>query len=562
MTDPALPARAESEWDVFLSYSRADELWVRKELYPALLSRFVDGRPPRIFLDLSPDGLRPGSNWLSGLAEAVQHSRFFVAVYSARYFASPMCRQELDWSMTVHPARGALLPVLLDSGDQVPFAYSSIHWLSVTTHDWLDRLCATIGLTGRRHRFGLRWGTGVPDTPVEHTLPEQRVELVGWSPGCGEEAVSLDAGPATEWLRGTLNMTTAGGIATFRDLSFSSPGTALHLTARYPGGDPVSGASFTVRGSAPEPAGVRPSVTDALWFFGDSRTVAFLSRGALTVRSAGGQCTRAGEFSDRPRIRARWSRYTAVACWSGRVLVVDLDGRSTAYRLGAGPAVPAALCPAGDLLYAGMWNGRIWALRPGSGEVTEVLRHDAGVQAMAYAGGQLLVVGFDGRATWLSTSGDPVARGTHDLERVVWAAHATPDCVLVVGAAKVHRIGVTGDGLISLPLLTTMTTGALTDGDLAVAYDRAGQGCRFDAELEVRGAFGAPAGARPVETDDSGDLVVTAHRDGSHALLIDHRVVHVNPHGPMAVSPDGARVALAGPGGVDVVEVADLGVPA
>jgi hypothetical protein len=104
-----------------------------------------------------------------------------------------------------------------------------------------------------------------------------------------------------------------------------------------------------------------------------------------------------------------------------------------------------------------------------------------------------------------------------------------------------------------LRLLTAGATGALVEGEYAAVYDRDGQGVWFDAELELRAEFHSPAKSRPIGTDSAGTTLVTAYPDGSGALLVDDRVVHVNRTGPMAISPDGSRVALVEESGVRTV---------
>jgi hypothetical protein len=249
-------------------------------------------------------------------------------------------------------------------------------------------------------------------------------------------------------------------------------------------------------------------------------------------------------FDDVPRQCVTWAGRAAVAGWSGQVSIVEADGSGTSYRLGSGLTVPGTLCPDGDRLYAGMWSGQVWALDPGSGTPAPVLRHDAGVQAMALIAGRFLIVGFDGRTAWYAATGEPASAPPHLLEPVVWGIRAHPGFVIVAGAGKVHRLDEGSDTPISLSLLPD-AVGALVDGGrYGAVYNRAGRVVWFDAELAVRAEFQMPADSRPVGTDSAGAVLVTAYPDGSGALLVDDRVVHVNRNGPLAISPDGTRLAL------------------
>jgi hypothetical protein len=173
-----------------------------------------------------------------------------------------------------------------------------------------------------------------------------------------------------------------------------------------------------------------------------------------------------------------------------------------------------------------------------------VLDHPAGVQTMAAVGPDLLIAGFDGMLAWYAADGTMIPRATHQLEPVLWGLLIRPDCVVAAGAERVHRLDLATDTVISLRLLPTEATGAVIGGELATVFDGDGHGIRFDSQLEVRGAYRSPAGARPVDMDDAGNLVLTAGPDGTYALLVDDRVVHVNQDGTTAIAPDGRRVAL------------------
>jgi len=540
------------EWDIFISYAREDAEWVRGELYPALRSRRTAGGPPVIFLDTEREGIQPGAHWFESLARSVQLSRFFLPVYSVHYFASPMCRQELNWSMSVHAAGEQLIPIVIDSPIEVPFEYSQINWLSTRSADWLDRLCARIGLTGARGRPRLRFGATVEDVTVNHTLPEQRVELVDGHAGEPlpiEEQVTLYADPAQPELRGTLTAISEGGTATFRDLSFAAPASEVRLRAECPGCEPVRGEPFSVRGPvSDEPiSALRSLVPDGdriLFFLADSQSLAAFEAGNLNVSPVRGERLAGAPLDDVPRLWARWEEHAAVAGWSGRVAVVDTTGASQAYKLGTGLAVPGALCPVDGRLYVGMWNGTVWALDVDSPVPERVFEHEAGVQAMAVADGRLLVADLDGIVTWYTSAGKRLDLPSHRLEHVLWDLWTCADCVIAIGARKVHRLDFESGRLLSLELPVTAATGALVESDLAAVFDGDGHGVRFDSQLAVRAEFRPPGGSRPIGGDVSGTVLVSAHPDGSHALMLGERVVFVNPSGPLAVSPDGRGVAF------------------
>jgi hypothetical protein len=204
-----------------------------------------------------------------------------------------------------------------------------------------------------------------------------------------------------------------------------------------------------------------------------------------------------------------------------------------------------------------MWSGEVWAVSPGAGPRVSVLRHETGVQSMAVVDGRLFIVGLDGVTAWYSTDGEPLTRRSHRLEPVVWGTWVQPGYLIVAGAERVYRLDIADDELISLELLPD-ATGALVEGSLAAVYDGAGHGVRFDSELEVCAEFRSPPGARPVATNTAGTVLVTAHPDGSHALLVDDRVIYVHRSGPMAIAPDGSRVGLASESGVVIAPISEL----
>lgn len=87
--DAAAPAE-ETGFDCFVSYSRVDS---------ALVDTFVElirSKQPdaRVFRD--SEAIRVGSDWVSVLADAIDSSRLFVAIFSPDYFDSKWCRREFS----------------------------------------------------------------------------------------------------------------------------------------------------------------------------------------------------------------------------------------------------------------------------------------------------------------------------------------------------------------------------------------------------------------------------------------------------------------------------------
>jgi hypothetical protein len=118
------------EHDIFISYRRMDDDWIRwtKENFVRPLRALL--RPAlgnvRIFFD---EQIETGMSWPDYLARAHARSRLLIPLLSRDYFSSPWCRLEL--ALMHHreqqlglrsPANPAvlILPFIIDDGDQFP----------------------------------------------------------------------------------------------------------------------------------------------------------------------------------------------------------------------------------------------------------------------------------------------------------------------------------------------------------------------------------------------------------------------------------------------------------
>jgi TIR domain len=118
------------EYDLFLSYKRAGNVpgWIEHHFYPLLNDALTDLRPvvPRIFLDTQQE---IGVRWPDNLANALQRSRYMVAVWSVPYFESAWCmaewksmlmREELLGIGGKDNPLGLVYPVVFADGDSFP----------------------------------------------------------------------------------------------------------------------------------------------------------------------------------------------------------------------------------------------------------------------------------------------------------------------------------------------------------------------------------------------------------------------------------------------------------
>ena len=558
---------APSDYDVFISYAREDGPWVRDHLHgPLVRCRTVQGHKPRVFMDVSEEGIRPGQNYIEALVAAIRRSRRIIPVYSSTYFRKEMCQWELTKAFQLDPAgtRGLLVPVLIEPAASalVPTYVNVVNWIEVTREDWFDRLATVLQFTPHAPA-SLRFLDTPPDVVVNHTLPPLRVEV---RDDDGRPAQDEKVSVAAEHgaLQGTLSVTSVAGIATFGDLSIGAPAVSTHLVATADGCDPVSSDPFTVRAAAMKKraesdrgAGVA-SEGDAL-LVGDDGALILFEPGLLRVIGADG--------SERARVsvggRVRWIKRgqgkALVATWDGAFHALSLDGDASSWSIGGAAgrfSIPgdASLDGPDGAIVAGLWNGEVAFLRPGAAP-QPILRHAGGVQALAVLGRRLYVCGLDGNLTVYE--GDRVV-ATHAIERTIRLLQPFPDAVVAVGERKLFHASPARAIVLNQPLPIGPARAALGDTSCPIVVDASGAGIRFDKELFITVAFHTAPGAVPVSTDRDGRVCIFANPDGSRTLMREGRIVFTQPRGTLAVSESGGQAALGGGGRIRVVDAATL----
>jgi hypothetical protein len=118
-------------YDVFISYSRTpreNAAWVAENLFGPLSRAQIDGRPLRIFFDQT--SIRVGTAWYFKLAEAIQASRCFVAVYSDEYFQKDFCKFEMGKAAVrlIKDRQFAVVPIVRGE-PRIPPAFDHIQAL-------------------------------------------------------------------------------------------------------------------------------------------------------------------------------------------------------------------------------------------------------------------------------------------------------------------------------------------------------------------------------------------------------------------------------------------------
>ena len=189
------------EYDVFISYSRNDGAWVKEHLHTPLLRsrRKLDGAPPRVFFDVSDEGVAVAAGFMDALGAALQSSHRFVLVYSRSYFEKPMCHWERNLALPLDPtgSAGRIIPVLIepDAAESVPFVLSAINYVTTESGDWFERVCQSLDLkpVPVPVPLVLRFVDSPSVAELNRPLPPVRVAVQGIETGAEPVEVSLSA---------------------------------------------------------------------------------------------------------------------------------------------------------------------------------------------------------------------------------------------------------------------------------------------------------------------------------------------------------------------------------
>lgn len=118
------------KYDIFISYRRSDEDWVRwtRDNFKRALTSLLRLRLGnlKVFMD---EAIENGNSWPNHLAQSLSRSRIMVAVLSRDYFQSDWCRLELalmhhreksaNFRTSANPY-GLIIPVVIDDGECFP----------------------------------------------------------------------------------------------------------------------------------------------------------------------------------------------------------------------------------------------------------------------------------------------------------------------------------------------------------------------------------------------------------------------------------------------------------
>jgi hypothetical protein len=556
------------EYDAFISYAREDTSRVRDDIYGPLRGsrRVADGLPPRVFFDVSEEGVAQGSNFMSAIGEALLVSRKIVLVYSETYFRKAMCVWEMALALRLDPTgtEGRLVPLQLSPSAEPPFFASTINWLPTEGTGWFDRLCVALDLTPGQKEDGataLSILGRPPDVTLNQTLPAIHVTAISGTGEAAEAEVTLSCEGGR--LQGTLVQQTNSGVANFQDIAVSwSEGPTVRLLASAPGAPSCRSEAFHV--APPRTASVLPPLPGASDTAGAGETAfvaaagetVFLGDGSVAVAasdlislyaspgSGNAPVAAKARLGGPLRLLRRGMSFVAGAEWDGTVHVLGSDGTARSWkRESDGLSVPAdAWVDPDGTVYFGYWEGTTYRWPPDAPRPAPELRHGPGVRCLARTDSEIVVCGFDGR---LAVYRDRRWVRSLALESSVIAMRAWGPVLAAVAAERLYHVNTDTMRVIAEETGLKDIRAVLTDVERPVVVDSGGKGFCCDSDLARTMRFYIAPGSVPVSANDLGTACVFRNSTGSYALVLDGVVVLDEvPHG-LAVSADGSRFTVA-----------------
>ena len=576
MTEASPPdTTSDYGYDVFISYASEERAWVDEHVFrPLCQCRCADGRPPRIFFDISREGgIRSGQDFVVALTKALHSSRHIVPVFSDLYLRKDMCQWELKqaWNMDPAATRNLLNPILTESSASPPEWLELVHFVGpVITTDWFERLCEGLELIPGSEQVALTFLTQPRDVHVNHTIEPILVAFARASDG-GVADVDQDVLIRGEGcvLQGTLRVAPCDGVATFSDLSCSDPCAGARVVVAADGLDPLMSDEFAVHepiattAFREEQAALSTPLICAHGepvFFENGLAVAIVGKDVVGVYDRGGQslCTAPGlEILGSIRSWTRFDDHVVMLDWLGNVYLLTSDGRSARWSLneeGAGFVIPGGAAQAHGTILVGFWSGHVFAVSIGAAPVTQFI-HPQGVQAIAAFEDRVFVCDFEGK---LTAYRDRRRTNTVALERGLHLLKACSRNLLAVGDDKLYHITPSPLVVLDEKLPMGRIASCLGDTDYPVIVDADGKGYRLSGALSIVGGFHTIAGATPTSADDAGRYCILVNPDATRTVLALQdaamgRIVHTHSAGALAVAPDGDLFAVEDADGVHLV---------
>jgi hypothetical protein len=109
---------------VFISYSEADEKWVR-----SLRSRLTE---EGFEVWNSASDIAPGDNWLLKSGRALQAADAMIVLLSPDSAKSDWVRSEIEYALSSPQFRGRVIPLLIKPTEDVPWILHKLHFIRAT----------------------------------------------------------------------------------------------------------------------------------------------------------------------------------------------------------------------------------------------------------------------------------------------------------------------------------------------------------------------------------------------------------------------------------------------
>ncbi len=116
--------------DVFISYSRRDRQFIEK------MRAALEAAQRTVWVDLRD--IPPSADWRDEIHQAIDGSDALVCALSPDYFASPICREEIEYARA---SNKRLIPIVVHdvSGQEAPPALAALNWIFFRQSDNFDQ---------------------------------------------------------------------------------------------------------------------------------------------------------------------------------------------------------------------------------------------------------------------------------------------------------------------------------------------------------------------------------------------------------------------------------------
>ena len=548
---------ADYRYDVFISYASEEREWVRDHVFrPLRQCRRQDGRPPKIFFDVSREGgIDAGQQFVEALTEALHSSRHIVPVFSELYLRKDFCDWELSQAFRLDPAarRHLLVPILMDASVTPPASLALVHSVGPgKTDDWFERLCKGLDLIPGSEEVSLTFLAQPRGARVNLTLEPIEVAFKLANGNTFEVAQDVFISGKNCGLQGTLRVQACKGVATFSDLSCGEPCSDVRLEVVADGLDSLSSEPFDVYEvtATNEFAGKQDLLAAPIIpvhgqpiFFENGVAVAMVGKNSVDIFNREGKQLSSSSLKLRGPIRSctRFDDQLVMLDWLGNVHLLFSTGQAVSWSLneqGQGFVVPGGVTAVEDSVLVGFWSGHVFRMSLTAPPTIEFI-HSPGVQTIAAIEDRIFIGDLEGN---LVTYHDLRRKNTVQIERGLHLLKACQDDLISVGETNLYLIETDPIKITVDDSSYGRIASCLGETQLPVIVDADGKGCRLGKQLITSGTFHTVAGATPTSADDGGRYTVFMNPDGTQTVLEQQntgtgRIVYTHSEGGLAVAP-------------------------